>query len=166
MVQVSCSAVMGRLQPERHVTAAEAPSQMCRFTVMPIVVHATFQRDENPGKLSRFREWNWWLQVSRSPFSVPHPLSVPKACRDSLVHGASEMLLPTNGRSCALQDPPEYYSEGNFMSYSNGVRAYIDRAEDGYKRRFMTRFHQHQLAAAYQLAAFQHALAIARFHAY
>lgn len=62
-----------------------------------------------------------------------------------------------------MQDPPAYYSEGNFMSYSNGVRAYIDRAEDGYKHRTMTRFHQHQLAAVYQLAAFQHALAIARF---
>jgi uncharacterized membrane protein len=47
------------------------PSHMCRFTVMPIVVHATFQRDENPGKLSRFREWNWWLQVS-GLLMLPH----------------------------------------------------------------------------------------------
>jgi hypothetical protein len=74
--------------------------------------------------------------------------------------------LPTGTRVGAVQDPLAYYSEGNFMSYSNGVRAYINRAQDGYKRRSMTRFHQHQLAAAYQLAAFQHALAIARFHAY
>jgi hypothetical protein len=40
---------------------------------MPIVVHATFQRDENPGKLSRFREWNWWLQVSCVLVPLPHP---------------------------------------------------------------------------------------------
>lgn len=83
-----------------------------------------------------------------------------------MVHRAWRIHSPTCMRICAVQDPPAYYSEGNFMSYSNGVRAYIDRAEDGYKRRTMTRFHQHQLAAAYQLAAFQHALAIARLHAY
>ena len=50
------------------------------------------------------------------------------------------------------------------MSYGNGVRAFIDRTQAGYRHNSMTRFHQHQLAAAYQLAAFQHALAIARFH--
>ncbi len=37
----------------------------CRYGVQPYVVHATFQRDENAGKLSRFREWGWWLQVGR-----------------------------------------------------------------------------------------------------
>lgn len=62
-----------------------------------------------------------------------------------------------------LQDPPDYYSEGNFMSYGNGVRAFVDRTAAGYKRGVMMRFHQHQLAASYQLAAFQHALAIARY---
>lgn len=48
------------------------------------------------------------------------------------------------------------------MSYDNGVRESISRTAAGYKNRFMTRFHKHQLAASYQLAAFQHALAIAR----
>lgn len=47
------------------------------------------------------------------------------------------------------------------MSYANGVRGFIARTAAGYKRGYMTRFHQHQLAAAYQLAALQHALAIA-----
>ncbi len=48
------------------------------------------------------------------------------------------------------------------MSYDNGVRESISRTAAGYKNGLMTRFHQHQLAASYQLAAFQHALAIAR----
>ena len=61
-----------------------------------------------------------------------------------------------------LIDEPEYFSEGNFMTYENGVRDYIAETEAGYKGGHMAYFHKHMLAAAYQLAAFQHAAAIAR----
>ena len=42
------------------------------------------------------------------------------------------------------------------------MRAFIDRTAAGYKGGHMVPFHKHQLAAGYQLAALQHALAIAR----
>jgi hypothetical protein len=134
---------------------------------MPIVVHATFQRDENPGKLSRFREWNWWLQVgciARLPWRCPASQSAQGMQASELIYQPCHIRRMTT-RMSPLQDPPAYYSEGNFMSYGNGVRDFIDRTQAGYRHGTMTRFHQHQLAAAYQLAAFQHALAIARCHA-
>ena len=48
------------------------------------------------------------------------------------------------------------------MTYENGVRDYIAETEAGYKGGRKAYFHKHMLAAAYQLAAFQHAAAIAR----
>lgn len=67
-------------------------------------------------------------------------------------------------------DEPEYFTEGSFMTYENGVREYITEAEARFnalghksqKALGMAFFHKHMLAAAYQLAAFQHAAAIAR----
>ena len=59
-----------------------------------------------------------------------------------------------------LVDEPEYFTDGNFMSYDNGVRAFIAAAEQGFRN--MASFHKHMLGAAYQMAAFQHAAAIAR----
>lgn len=55
---------------------------------------------------------------------------------------------------------PQYISEGNFMTYENGVRSFIAKTEAGYKGDRMAYFHKHRLAAAYQIAAFQHAAAI------
>ena len=57
-------------------------------------------------------------------------------------------------------DEPDYFTAGNFMSYDNGVSAYIAAAEKGFRN--MANFHKHMLGAAYQMAAFQHAAAIAR----
>lgn len=61
-----------------------------------------------------------------------------------------------------LLDEPAYYSEGNFMTYDNDVGAFLSRTQRRYRGGKMANFHKHLLGAAYQLAALQHALAIAR----
>ena len=54
---------------------------------------------------------------------------------------------------------------GNFLAYENTVEAFIADYGVGYlsrKGRAMTEMHKHLLGAAFQLAAFRDALAIAR----
>ena len=60
-------------------------------------------------------------------------------------------------------DEPAYFSEGNFMTYGNDVAGYLSRTQRRYRGGKMANFHKHMLGAAYQLAALQHALAIARW---
>ena len=59
-------------------------------------------------------------------------------------------------------DEPDYFTAGNFMTYDNNVKGFIDGMEKGFKGGRMANFHKHMLGAAYQMAAFQHAAAIAR----
>ena len=59
-------------------------------------------------------------------------------------------------------DEPGYFTEGNFMTYDNGVRDFIAETAAGFKGGRLALFHRHLLGAAYQLAAFQHAAAVAR----
>ena len=58
-------------------------------------------------------------------------------------------------------DEPEYFSEGSFMTYDNGVRKFITDLEATFTDGHMADFHKHMVAAAYQMTAFQHASAIA-----
>lgn len=79
-----------------------------------------------------------------------------KGCTD-IIHGGA-----CREAGYWLRDKPEHYSKGNFMTYDNDVRAFISRTERHYRNGTMANFHKHFLGAAYQLAALQHALAIAR----
>lgn len=91
--------------------------------LVPYFVHATFQRQELYGKVSRFREHGLWFV-----------------------------------------EPEDYYTTGNFLSYSNNVGDFITVMESHWKdthHRAMTLLHKHFLAASYQLAVLQESLALA-----
>ena len=51
------------------------------------------------------------------------------------------------------------------MTYNNDVAGFLSRTQRHYRGGKMANFHKHILGAAYQLAALQHALAIARCEA-
>ena len=141
-------------------------------------MHATFQRDENNGKRSRLRQatvpslHTVAASLMRYLFGIKQTTEVSvanmsgfatcEAAACTLDKQRHDPRCPILRRSAGwwLVDEPAYYSDGNFMSYDNGVHAFIAAAEKGFRN--MANFHKHMLGAAYQMAAFQHAAAIAR----
>lgn len=61
-----------------------------------------------------------------------------------------------------LLDGPEYYSQGDYMAYNNGVKEFVAQQVALRQGRKTSLMWQHLIGAAFQLAAFRDAVAIAR----
>lgn len=130
--------------------------------IEPIVIHTTFQRWWESGRISRLREFGLWHIDPPGYYGLPDTTPLATFC----AHCPGGV---DNATAAGQHVYPSYFRAGissRFLAYENGVLAFVAEAE---RRRgaeegggAMTLFEKNWLGLGYQLAAFRDALAAGR----
>jgi len=121
----------------------------CRHGIEPIVIHLTFQRWWEAGKVARLREFGLWHLDPPEHYGAPALVA-----QNASTNGNNGNNMPNGGVVPAAQPTAQ-----RFLTYHNGVLEFIEevgrrRIAAGDTSEFLL-FEKNWLGLAYQMAAFR-----------